>query len=112
MAKISVASKLPIGLTLEHGGKKVTFYGNNHPDALLGFGVTPEVDEEWFDAMADATMHSAILSGHIFKNTPAKIKDEVKEKTKDETLKTGLEPIDPDKAFKVAEGVETFNAKD
>jgi hypothetical protein len=109
---ISVASKLPIGLTLEHAGKKVTFFGANHPEALLGCGITPNVDKAWFDDMAETLRHPAIENGHVFPNTAAKIRDEVKEKADDDTLKTGLEAIDPSKPQEVVPGIEpdTTNA--
>lgn len=101
MAKISVACKLPNGYVAEHGDVSVEFAGANSPGAIGGFGITQGVDEAWFNAWWTANIDTPLVKNEIiFANTPAKVADEATEK---KSVKTGLEPVDPDKP---GEGIE------
>ncbi len=101
---VTVACKLPGGVTLDHAGLKVTLKGANADDALLGYGRTP-VDADWFDSWLSSdeggghgAEFPAVKAGLIFANRdPKKVDDEIAEKSGDPTVQSGLEPIDPDK---------------
>jgi hypothetical protein len=92
---VSIACKLPSGLTISHAGKTVTLNGANSEGAIVGFGITKNVDADWFAAWAAESRHSAVESGSIFANTGSKIAGEAKEKRDDIT--TGMEPLNGDK---------------
>jgi hypothetical protein len=115
---VTVACKLPNGITLDHADKKVTLKGANADDALLGYGRTP-VDADWFDSWLsnkEGGGHGcdfpAVKNGLIFASADAKkVDDEIAEKAGDETVRTGLEPIDPDKPGVGLEKVDEKNKK-
>lgn len=98
---VTVACKLPNGLEIEHRGHTVVLAGANSSTAVGGYGLTPNVDADWFeDWMAGNLDHPAVKNNIIFANTPAQAADEAKEK---KGVKTGLEPVDPDNP---GEGIE------
>lgn len=94
-----IACKLPSGLTVEHAGKSVTLNGANHDRAVAGFGMTHDVDADWFKAWADENpAFPPLKSGAIFiATTPAKAEGAAEERTDDASVQTGMEPIDPNK---------------
>lgn len=95
MGKVTVACKLPNGYVAEYGGVSVELVGSNHPTAIGGFGLTPGVDETWFNGWwSENTDTPLVANDIIFANTPAKVGDEATEK---KAVKTGMEPVDPDK---------------
>lgn len=100
-AKVTVGCKLPNGLVLEHKGISVTLAGSNS-SAIIGMhGLTPDVDEDWFnDWLVNNLELPLVANDIIFANTAEKAGDEAKEK---KGVKTGLEPVDPDKP---GEGIE------
>jgi len=101
---VTVACKLPNGITLDHAGQKVTLKGANADDALLGYGRTP-VDAGWFESWLSSkeggghgNEFPAVKAGLIFAHADAKkTDDEIAEKAGDATVQSGLEPIDPEK---------------
>jgi hypothetical protein len=110
----SLACNLPHGLLIVHDGKKLTVAGANHPKAIqtgLAFsakwGITHEVDEEWFDHWCANAPHAAVKNGHIVKNTRAKIEDHAEQLG--DGVKTSTDQIDPTKA---GPGVETKTEED
>jgi len=100
MARVSVACKLPQGLTITHKDITLTLKGANSSGNRLGFGVTEGVDGDWFAdwATTDAKDFPAVKRGMIFAmDTAAKAKDAAKERRGDKSVQTGLEPLNPDK---------------
>lgn len=97
MGTVTVCSKLPFGFQAEHDGKTVLFNGaraidpTDGRDVLIdGFGMTPDVDADWFEAWKNAAGDFAPLqTGAIFAAAPNKADAEAKEKAK--TVKSGLE---------------------
>lgn len=104
-SKVSIACKLPAGLIIRHGDKTVTLAGSNSPTAVAGFGITKDVDAEWFKEWSEKSQHPAVRNGSIFANTAAKVGGEAKEKSGD--VKTGLEPLD---GTKPGPGIEAVPA--
>jgi len=95
---VSVACKLPQGLTVTHKGLSVTLAGANASGNRFGFGITPGVDADWFNdwATTDARELPAIKRGMIFAmESAAKAKDAARERRGDKSVQTGAEPIDP-----------------
>lgn len=118
-ATVSVACKLPSGITITHAprdakgetvgaAKTVTFAGANQPGAVLGFGITHDVDAEWFKNWieTDGKNFPPVRNLAIFaQDTSAKAKSAAKEMAKD--VKTGLEGLDPAKPAPGVEPVST-----
>lgn len=102
MAKtVTVACKLPNGLVIDHKGREVVLTGANAPTSVGGFGLTPNVDADWFDDWMASNLDMPVVANEIiFANTAEKAGDEAKEK---KGIKTGLEPVDADK---LGEGIE------
>lgn len=93
---VSVVNKLPCGLTVDHKDKTVTFKGANDEGSVAGFGITPEVDRDWFvDWAKTHPDFPALKNGAIFIQEAAKARDAARERKKD--VKTGLEGLNPDK---------------
>lgn len=95
---VTVACKLPNGLAATVGETTVAFAGANDPKALLGFGLTPNVDADFWTAWTTAVGKdfAPIKSMALFAlDTTAKASAAVKEMSAD--IKTGLERLDPDK---------------
>jgi hypothetical protein len=102
--KVSVACKLPAGLTILHDGKSVTLNGSNHDGAIAGFGITKDVNAAWFNDWAETSQHPAVTNGAIFTNSGSKISGEAKEKRNEVT--GGFEPLDGSKPMQGIERVE------
>ena len=116
-ATCSLACNLPHGLTIIHAGKKLTVNGANHPRAIetgLAFsakwGVTHNVDEDWFDDWCKTAPHMAVKNGHIVKNTRSKIEDHAE--ALGEHVKTNTDQIDPDKPKATGADVEKKTEED
>jgi hypothetical protein len=92
---VTVGCKLPNGLILEMGEKRVTLNGANSSSIVGGHGLTEGVDKEFFDAWMAKNKHlHFVKEGHLFAhekevNTKAQAKERAKEKT-------GLEQLNPD----------------
>ncbi len=103
---MKVACKLPNGLTIKHKDVTVTLNGATHSSAVGGFGVTLDVDADWFKSwQEEAKDFPAVSNGSIFafdRDTAA-----VRERRNDPTVRTGLEPLNPDAP---APGVEPTDA--
>ncbi len=93
---VTVGCKLPNGLHLDHGGKRVTLKGINSSSVLNGHGITHGVDKDFFEAWMKAHKDDApVKSGLIFAHaSESSVRDEAKEKEKS---KSGFERLDPDK---------------
>lgn len=97
MKNFAIACKLPNGVTLEHKGEKVTLAGSNSPNARFGYGITHDVDPEWFDSWVEEVGKGfpPYSTGAIFKLEDASDDGELREKEDDPALRTGQEPLDP-----------------
>lgn len=97
----SIGCKLPQGLQLTHKGKTVVLVGANASGNRYGFGITPGVDADWFDdwATTDGKDFPALKNGSIFAipGNAEKAKDAAKERRADDSVQTGLEPLNPAK---------------
>lgn len=96
MPQITVGCKLPNGLHLDHGGKRVTLKGSNSALVIGGHGITEGVDKDLFDAwMAAHKDYQPVKAGLIFAHDKkANVEAEAKEKA---TNKSGFEGLNPDK---------------
>jgi hypothetical protein len=94
MANVIVGCKLPNGIILELGNKKVTIKGANSSAIIGGHGITEGVDKELFDAWMIANKDlSFVKKGFIFAH---EVNKNVSAEAKDRRLeKTGLEALDP-----------------
>jgi len=107
MAYVNVACKLPQGIKIRHKGKEVVLVGANASGNRFGFGITKNVDGDWFNdwKTTDGKAFPAVVNGSIFAiaGTTEKAQDAAKERQRDTKVQTGLEPLDPDKP---GDGVE------
>lgn len=120
MPTVSVACKIPNGLTIKLGGKPFTLNGSNvaftpSPNRIMmpgvspgGFGITHDVDQALFDEwLAKHKDYGPVKDGLIFASAkPNDVKAQALEK---KDLKSGLEALDPDKP---APGMKKYNAND
>lgn len=94
-ATVTVGCKLPNGLILELGDKRVTVKGANSSNIIGGHGITEGVDKEFFDAWMTKNKELSFVKAELLfahektANTTAQAKERKKEKT-------GLEPLDPE----------------
>lgn len=94
MPQVTVGCKLPNGLVIEKGEKKVVLKGANTSELIGGHGITEGVDKDFFEAwLADHKDLDFVKGGFVFaheksQNASAEAKDRSKNKT-------GLEPLDP-----------------
>lgn len=97
---ISVGNKLPSGLTVTHGPKDgpvqtVFLKGANDEGAIAGFGITNDVDRDWFKSWTEAHPDfPPVKNGSIFAVEANKARDAARERKSD--VKTGLEGLNPD----------------
>lgn len=97
MSKFAIACKLPNGVQLEHKGQTVVLAGANSPNARFGYGITYDVDKDWFEDWVKevGTGFPPYKAGTIFA-FDADDDGELREYANDATLATGQEPLDPD----------------
>ena len=106
MATCTVGCKFPSGLELELNGVTVVLNGSNSTEIIGGFGITENVDKDFMDAWIKQHKDSSLVStGCVFiqevaKNAKAQAKDNA-------DLKSGFEPINPDK---LPPGIEAATA--
>lgn len=93
--EVIVACALPSGLTASHEGTTVTFAGANAPGAVLGFGVTTDVDRDWYEAWAASMGDFAPLKKGLIFARSSGMADAIKERAP-ETV-TGFEGLNGDK---------------
>ena len=101
MANITIGSRLPYGLILEVGEKKVTLQGLNKSMIIGATHMTNEVDDQFWAAWSEVNAEfPAFKNGSIFaiedKRAEKSIIRDVLERV------TGLERIDPSKEKSVA----------
>lgn len=108
-ATCSLACNLPHGLIIIHRDRKLVVNGANHTRAIqtgtafsARWGITHDVDEDWFDDWAATSDHPAVANGLIRKNAQAKIEAEAQAVA--DAIPTGTDQVDPDAP---GEGVET-----
>lgn len=93
-----VACKLPNGLLVEHGEHSVLLNGSDHESAVSGYGLTQNVDLDWFNdwATGDGRDFPPVKRGLIFVAPNERFAaDQAREQGTD--LRSGLEGIDPEK---------------
>lgn len=95
MPQISVGCKLPNGLHLDHGGKRVTLNGSNASVVIGGHGITEGVDADFFDAWMKAHEdYQPVKQGLIFAHgKTASVQAMAKERASN---KSGFEGLNPD----------------
>lgn len=102
----TVACKLPNGLTVTHKDITVTFAGANDPGAVAGYGMTRDIDPDWFNdwATGDGKDLPFVAQDLIFLAPNSRnAADQARDQATEPALRTGLEGIDPDKP---APGIE------
>lgn len=90
-----VACKLPNGLTIDHKGETVTLTGSNDANAVSGYGLTHDVDIDWFMdwATGPARDFPPVARNLIFvAGNSANAGDQAREQAGE---RSGLEGIDP-----------------
>ena len=93
---LTVASKLPMGIVVDHAGQRLLLVGSNAPGSVAGFGLTPGVDADWFASWVAANQDfESIRSGLIFAN--AKPADAAAQATERTAIVDGFEGVDPKK---------------
>lgn len=95
MANITVGCKLPHGLIIQVGGKKVTLNGANSSRIIGGYGLTL-VDKDFFEAWSkEFASFQPLQDGLIFAQDSAnKAEGQAKEQV---DLRSGFEPLNFDK---------------
>lgn len=105
---VTVGCKLPHGIHLDIGDKRVTLNGAHSAAIIGGHGITENVDKDHFEAwMIMYKDHPAVKAGYIFahdkaNNTAAQAKERAKEKT-------GFEGLNPEKPMP---GIEKADVKE
>ena len=104
MANITIGCRLPHGIVLEVGGKIINILGLNRSLVIGAEYMANEVDSALWNAWAKENEGSKLLtSGALFAASSEK---DAKAKAKElKSVKTGLEPVDPDSM-----GVKTVEA--
>ena len=104
---VNVACKLPQGLGLSHKGKQIHLHGANQSGNRFGFGITKGVDADWFKEWieGDGAELPFVKNKSLFAmpGDENKIKDAAAERRADDSVQTGLEPLDPSKPGKDVE---------
>jgi len=102
MPTVTVACKLPNGLFLElEGRERVVLKGTAVPHGFPpvdvgGYALTPNVDADFFvEWMAEYKNYAPVREGLIY--AYAKPQDATARAMEMRDLKSGLEPLDPDK---------------
>lgn len=100
MAKVTVACKLPVGLTLDLATGPVTLNGFHHASSVGGYGLTPNVDADAFDKwLKDHKDYTPVANGLIFAHAKQDmVAAEAAERT---NVRSGFEQIKPQKGGKV-----------
>lgn len=94
-SKENIACNLPSGLLIEVGDMKVALAGANSPDAKFGFGITRDVDADFFAAWsASVGEFPALKRGCIFAYA-GEIEAAALERENDAAVRSGFEPLDP-----------------
>lgn len=99
---ITVACKLPSGLTIEHGGKKLELEGSHGALSVGGYGLTKGVDEDFFNGwLLEHEEFAPVKAGLIFAQPTAdRAADQAREMR---DVRNGMEGLNP---HKPADGVE------
>ncbi|WP_241364100.1 hypothetical protein [Klebsiella pneumoniae] len=94
--KIVVGCKLPCGLTISHKGKSIELKGARDSRILNGYGLTENVDEDFFNAWLEKYKNLEVVKKElIFSYSDlSSAQDAASERIKE---KTGLEGLDPKK---------------
>lgn len=93
---VTVGCKLPHGIHMDLGGKRVTLNGTNTSNVIGGYGLTENVDKEFFDKWLATHKESPMVKNDLIfahektSNVAAQAKDNAENKN-------GFEPIDPNK---------------
>ena len=86
----------------------VTLNGSRHKAAVGGFGLTANVDGDFFDAWMQAHKDfKYVKEGMIFAH--AKVENVEAQAIDNEAMRTGLEPVDP---AKMPKGLKEADTKD
>lgn len=102
MSEITVGCKLPSGIHMDLGGKRITLNGSNSALVVGGHGITQGVDKAHFDAWMALHRESPMVKNElIFSHDKVR---EVQAKAADNAEKrNGFEGLDPKKP---APGIE------
>lgn len=101
---VVVGCKLPCGLVISHDGKSVELKGSRESNIINGFGLTPGVDAEFFEAWKKVHKNMPYVKNELIfaYSDERSAQDMADERIKE---KTGLEGLNPDKPGKDLERV-------
>lgn len=101
---VTIGCKLPCGLVMSYKGKSVELKGSRDSRILNGYGLTPNVDEEFWEAWKKAHAKMPFVKGElVFAYTDKKSAEDMAAEREKE--RTGFEGMDPDKPGKDLEKV-------
>jgi len=90
---VNIACKLPNGLQITVDGKTVVLNGANDAGAKFGFGITPDVDADFYKKWAESVgKFPAVKNGSIFAYS-GDIANAARERASDPAVMTGQEPL-------------------
>lgn len=90
---VVVGCKLPHGLHLDHGGRRVTINGANSSRLVGGYGFT-EIDREFWEAWLEGHKeYPPVVHGLVYAQTDAKSAESKADEQAG--ILSGFEPIDP-----------------
>jgi hypothetical protein len=100
---VTVGCKLPNGLHLDidgpEGKKRFTLKGANSSTVVGGFGITENIPKDFFEEWARLYAKSIVVAnGIVFAYKDSKGAEAIAKERK--SLKTGFEPLDPEKPGK------------
>lgn len=108
---VTIGCKLPCGLVMTFGGKSVELRGSRASRILNGYGLTENVDEEFWEAWKKAHAKLPYVKNElVFAYADTRSAQDMAQERQNE--RTGLEGLDPDKPGKDLEKVPESDEED
>lgn len=108
---VTIGCKLPCGLVMTLGGKSVELRGARDSRILNGYGLTENVDAEFWEAWKKAHAKLPYVKNElVFAYADTRSAQDMAQERQNE--RTGLEGLDPDKPGKDLEKVPESDEED
>lgn len=109
MPNITVGCKLPAGVIIKSGNKSVQLNGANSARVIGGYGLT-QVDKDFFESWKkEYANYGPLKNGLIFDQaSQSSAESQAKEQS---VVKSGLEPLNPEKIVPGATKADFADAK-
>ncbi len=108
---VTIGCKLPCGLVMTFGGKNVELRGSRDSRILNGYGLTENVDAEFWEAWKKAHAKLPYVKNElVFAYADTRSAQDMAQERQNE--RTGLEGLDPDKPGKDLEKVPESDEED